>query len=94
VSEKTIDIGHRMRMQERFMKVFSFSAIVILLVGFGITQDGFLGNANLRNLLSDSAPLLIMASGMTAILILGSIDLSMGAACSVANVITVRIINQ
>jgi ribose transport system permease protein len=94
VSEKTIDIGRRMRMQELFMKVFSFSAIVILLVGFGMTQDGFLGNANLRNLLSDSAPLLIMASGMTAILILGSIDLSMGAACSVANVITVRIINH
>ncbi|MCL2684478.1 MAG: ABC transporter permease, partial [Synergistaceae bacterium] len=93
VSEKTVDIGRRMRMQELFMRIFSFSAIVILLAGLGFTQKGFLGNANLRNLLSDSAPLIIMASGMTAILLLGSIDLSMGAACSVANVITVKIIN-
>ncbi|MDR1581199.1 MAG: ABC transporter permease [Synergistaceae bacterium] len=89
-----IDIGRRMRMKEAFMRYFSFSAIIILIAGFSMSQDNFLGNANLKTLLSDSAPLLIMASGMTAILLLGSIDLSMGAACSVANVITVKVLNH
>jgi ribose transport system permease protein len=88
------DIGRRMRIQESIMRYFSFSAIVILIVGFTVLQPRFLGQANLRTLLNDSAPLLIMASGMTAILLLGSIDLSMGAACSVANVITVVVLNK
>ena len=94
MSEKTIDVGRRMRMQERFMRIFSFSAIVILLAALSFTQKGFLGTANLKTLLSDSAPLIIMASGMTAVLLLGSIDLSMGAVCSVANVITVKVLNH
>lgn len=92
MSVKT-DVGRRMRIQENIMRYFSFSAIVILIIGFTVLQPRFLGEANLRTLLNDSAPLIIMASGMTAILLLGSIDLSMGAACSVANVLTVAIIN-
>jgi len=88
------DIGRRMRIQQNIMRYFSFSTIVILTVGFTVLEPRFLGQANLRTLLNDSAPLLIMAAGMTAILILGSIDLSMGAACSVANVLTVAIINK
>jgi ribose transport system permease protein len=88
------DVGRRMRIQENIMRYFSFSAIVILVIGFTILQPRFLGRANLKTLLNDSAPLIIMASGMTAILLLGSIDLSMGAACSVANVLTVAIINN
>jgi ribose transport system permease protein len=93
VAEK-MDIGRRMQIQDKFMRYFSFSAIVILVVGFTLAQNRFLGRANLRTLLSDSAPLIVMAAGMTAILLLGSIDLSMGAACSVANVITVRVLNS
>ena len=62
------DISRRMRIQESIMRYFSFSAIVILIVGFTILQPRFLGQANLRTLLNDSAPLIIMASGMTAIL--------------------------
>jgi ribose transport system permease protein len=93
MSDKT-DIGRRMKFQENFMRYFSFSAIVILIIGFTMAQPSFLGRANLKTLLSDSAPLIIMASGMTAILLLGSIDLSMGAACSVANVITVKVLNS
>jgi ribose transport system permease protein len=88
-----MDVGRRMRIQENVMRYFSFSAVIILITGFTLVQPRFLGQANLKTLLSDSAPLIIMASGMTAILLLGSIDLSMGAACSVANVLTVRVLN-
>lgn len=71
---------------DNIMKYFSFSAIVILLVSLSLTQKNFLGEINLKNLLRDTAPLMIMASGMTMVLLFGSIDLSMGAVCSVANV--------
>ena len=37
-------------------------------------------------LLRDTAPLMIMSAGMTMVLLFGSIDLSMGAVCSVSNV--------
>jgi len=76
------------------MKYVSFSTIIILLIFFATQHPNFLRPANLRNLLSDSAPLLIMAAGMTSVLLLGSIDLSMGAVCSVGNVLTVLIINE
>lgn len=92
--KSTPDIGKQMKFRENFMKYFSFSAIVILVIGFSLAQNNFLGQANLRTLLSDSAPLIIMAAGMTSILLLGSIDLSMGSTCSVANVLTVLILNE
>ncbi|MDR3050193.1 MAG: ABC transporter permease [Oscillospiraceae bacterium] len=82
------------RLRDNLVKYFSFSAIVILVVGFTLARPNFLGVANLKTLLSDSAPLLIMATGMTLVLLLGSIDLSMGSVCSVANVLTVMIINE
>lgn len=71
---------------DNIMKYFSFSAIIVLLVGLSLTQENFLGEINLKNLLRDTAPLMIMSSGMTMVLLFGSIDLSMGAVCSVSNV--------
>lgn len=76
--------------QERIMKYFSFSAIVVLVAYLSISQPTFLSTLNLSNLLRDTAPLMIMSAGMTMVLLFGSIDLSMGAACSVANVIYVH----
>lgn len=71
---------------DNIMEYFSFSAIIILLVGLSLTQQNFLGEINLKNLLRDTAPLMIMSAGMTMVLLFGSIDLSMGAVCSVSNV--------
>ncbi len=80
--------------RENFMKYFSFSAIILLVLGFSITQDHFLGQANLTTLLRDTAPLMIMSAGMTMVLIFGSIDLSMGAVCSVSNVLYVKFLTD
>ncbi|MCL2231904.1 MAG: ABC transporter permease [Treponema sp.] len=87
-------ISRKVRIQENIMRYFSFSTIVILIIGFTVMRPAFIGPANLTNLLRDPAPLLIMAAGMTAILLMGSIDLSMGAVCSVANVLTVVVLNN
>ncbi len=86
--------GVKAGVKDNLMRYFSFSSIVILVIGFTLAQNHFIGEANLKTLLSDSAPLIIMASGMTSVLLLGSIDLSMGSVCSVANVLTVLILNN
>ena len=75
-----------LNLRDNIMKCFSFLAIIILVVFLTATQENFLGAMNMKNLLRDTAPLMIMASGMTMVLMFGSIDLSMGAVCSVANV--------
>lgn len=77
----------KISIQENLQKYFSFAVVVLLIIAFTILQPSFLNSANLVNLLSDSAPLMIMAAGMTPVLILGSIDLSIGAMCSVSNVL-------
>lgn len=85
-------VQRRMHIRENIMGYFSFSAIILLLIGLSISDKNFLGKANLTTLLRDTAPLMIMAAGMTTVLLLGSIDLSMGAVCSVSNVLFVSIL--
>jgi len=77
-------------LQENLQKYFSFAVILLLMVVFTVMQPSFLNSANIINLLSDSAPLMIMAAGMTPVLLLGSIDLSIGAMCSVGNVFVLQ----
>lgn len=67
----------------------SVVAILILLIVFTIINPRFLGLKNISNLLGDMSTLLIMSIGVTFILIIGSIDLSVGAVSSAAAVIFV-----
>ena len=82
------------KFQANIIKYFSFSTIIILVILFTSIEPTFLNTMNLKNLLSDSAPLVIMAAGMTSVLMLGSIDLAMGSVCSVCNVLTILLINE
>lgn len=79
--------------QENINKYFSFVTVLLLILIFTVLQPNFLNSANVVNLLSDSAPLMIMAAGMTPVLLLGSIDLSVGAMCSVGNVLVLTLMN-
>ena len=56
---------------------------ILLIVVFYIINPSFLNNYNLKTLLLGMAPLLVMACGATYVRLLGSLDLSMGAVCSV-----------
>jgi ribose/xylose/arabinose/galactoside ABC-type transport system permease subunit len=89
MKEKLIKAEKKGKGSQEFVKYFSFSAIIILVLVFWMIDPGFLNRANLSNLLSDTAPLMIMACGATFVLILGSVDLSVGAVCSVVNVLAV-----
>ena len=83
----------RQGLNTNIVKYFSFSTIILLVVGITIARPNFIGTMNLTNLFRDTAPLMIMSVGMTSVLIFGSIDLSMGAVCSVANVLFVKFLS-
>ena len=78
--------------RDNLMRYISIACIVVLAIVFEQIQPNFLGRMNIVSMLRDNAVLLILAVGMTSVLIFGSIDLSMGAMCSIANVLYVRII--
>lgn len=69
----------------------SIGALIAIYLAFYLINPSFLNTFNLRNLLTNMAPLLVMACGATYVRLLGSLDLSMGAVCSCANVLLVML---
>lgn len=62
-------------------------AFVVLLVVVGIAAPNFFSAGNLRDLVINNAPTLLIAIGMTLVILAGQIDISVGsqfAVCSVA----------
>ena len=62
-------------------------AYALLLAAVGIAAPDFFSGANLRDLALNNAPVLIVALGMTLVILIGEIDISVGsqfAVCSVA----------
>ena len=78
--------------KKHFNTLFSLGVVVLLVAMFTLIEPRFLNESNIRNLLSDTAPLMIMAAGMTGVLLLGSIDLSVGALCSATNVLVLIVL--
>ncbi len=63
--------------------------MLIAIIGlFTITNPNFINFQNIKNILFDITPLLFMALGVTFVLLIGSIDLSVGSMTSLACVMT------
>src|SRR5688500_770003 len=62
-------------------------ALAALLLAVGVAAPAFFGAGNLRDLALNNAPVLLVAVGMTLVILAGEIDISVGsqfAVCSVA----------
>src|SRR6266498_5267185 len=62
-------------------------AYVVLLVVVGLVAPSFFSAGNLRDLALNNAPVLLIAIGMTMVILVGEIDISVGsqfAVCTVA----------
>jgi ribose/xylose/arabinose/galactoside ABC-type transport system permease subunit len=62
-----------------------YSAVLGMLLFFfvfSVISNNFLSVLNIRNILSNAAPLFIMVMGLSFVILTGSIDLSTGAVCS------------
>lgn len=74
----------------RFLKFLQTYAvlilIVILMVTLSLMSDSFLTVRNLLNILNQNAPLAIMASAMTLVIIAGGFDLSVAAIFAMGSV--------
>lgn len=83
-------LGAKLDFKTHHMKLLNYSAIAIFSLAFLWIDNSFISPINIKNLLNDSAPLMIMAVGATFVLLIGSIDLSVGSVCSVANVLSMK----
>ncbi len=61
-------------------------SLILIITIFTSINPRFLSAYNIKNILTDSAPLLLMTIGVACVLLLGSIDLSNGAVASCAAV--------
>jgi ribose/xylose/arabinose/galactoside ABC-type transport system permease subunit len=57
----------------------TLAVALLLLVGFGLTSSAFLQGANLRNILTQITVVAVVAIGETIVLLMGALDLSVGA---------------
>jgi rhamnose transport system permease protein len=62
-------------------------AYLVLLIVVGIAAPAFFGAGNLSDLVVNNAPFLLIATGMTLVILLGEIDISVGSQFAVASVL-------
>ena len=60
--------------------------LLLLCIGFGIANDTFFTSKNVTNILSQMCINAILATGLTYVIILGGIDISVGSVAAVAGV--------
>jgi ribose transport system permease protein len=71
----------------RFLQTYAVLIVIgVLMVLLTVLSDSFLTGRNLLNILNQNAPLAIMASAMTLVIIAGGFDLSVGAIFAVGSV--------
>jgi rhamnose transport system permease protein len=61
-------------------------AYLVLLVAVGVIAPSFFSGGNIRDLVINNAPTLLVAVGMTLVILVGEIDISVGSQFAVASV--------
>ena len=73
----------------RFLQTYAvLIMIVFLVIALSVMSENFLTPRNLLNILNQNAPLAIMASAMTLVIIAGGFDLSVAAIFSMGSVMS------
>jgi len=68
--------------------------LISLVAVFGSMSEFFLTNRNLANLLTQAAPVMVIAMGLVFVLLLGEIDLSAGYASGVCGAVIVLLVTN
>ncbi|MEW6641072.1 MAG: ABC transporter permease [Pseudomonadota bacterium] len=85
--------AHRATLQVRVAPLAIWLVLGVLLVAGSMVSENFLRTANLVNVLRQAAPVGIAAVGVTLVMIMGEVDLSVGALVSLAAVICAAVMN-
>ncbi len=68
-------------------------APVVLVVTFALLNDRFVSAVNLQNIGQDGSILLVLALGITYVILMGAIDLSVGALLGLGEVVTATLVS-
>ncbi len=68
--------------------VFIWCLLIVMVIIFGVFAPSFLTYLNLLSVLQNSMEIAVIAIGMTAIMIIGGIDISVGASLGVLSILT------
>ena len=74
--------------------VLPLAAVVLMVAYFGTRESGFLSVTNMTVMASQAGPLLIVALGATFVVLMGSIDLSVGAIAGLSAAIAAILLND
>lgn len=66
--------------------------LVLLYCAIGLTSPSFFSEGSLRSVAMQAAPLVFLAAGLTPIILLGGIDLSLAALTSLSSVLFVKLL--
>lgn len=69
-------------------------APIVLVVVFGLMNDRFVSPVNLQNIGQDGSILLVLALGITYVILMGAIDLSVGALLGLGEVVTATLVSH
>lgn len=70
-----------------------FAAVVVIMIATGLVSDSYFTGDNLHNISRNFSFVAIMALGMTTVILIGGIDLSVGSIMAFAGVMTAMILN-
>ena len=68
-------------------EISALVAYVVLLLVVGIIAPSFFAGGNLRDLVINNAPILLIAIGMTLVILVGEIDISVGSQFAVCSIL-------
>lgn len=92
-----IELKRQIHTRFKFGNIINYlsgASIVVLIIVFTAINKNFFSLMNIRNLLTDSSPLLAMSCGITFVLLIGSIDLSIGSIVSCSAVLLVLLLQR
>lgn len=82
------------KLDRRYLPVLGTMLVfVLMLVIGGLRYDNFLSPAVISNLFINNAHLIVLAAGMTFVILTGGIDLSVGSVLALSSVITATLLN-
>jgi ribose transport system permease protein len=85
-TERQSRIEHRERMQVLMRTAGMLPVLILLCIGFGIATDGFFSLQNMSIVTQQASINIVLAAGMTFVILTGGIDLSVGSVLSAAAV--------
>jgi ribose transport system permease protein len=84
-------LAHR-RHAERLVETGPLVSLVLLFVVLSFASGAFLSKANLLNVLEANAPIGIAACAGTFVIVAGDLDVSVGAICALAGVLSAKVV--